>query len=112
MTGPVLRTALAVALAAALHPAAARARADDKDWPTYNRDVVGSRYNRGETAIGRGNAGRLEEKWRFPARGSTDEIGVIHATPVVVDGYVYFGTVTAGPTFYKLTPDGKLRRSY
>ena len=27
-------------------------------------------YNRGETAIGRSNAGRLEEKWRFPAKGS------------------------------------------
>src|SRR5262249_35965025 len=28
-----------------------------------------------------------------------------------VDGYVYFGTAT-NPTFYKLTPDGKLRWSY
>ena len=78
----------------------------------YNHDVLGSRYNRGETAIGRDNAGRLEEKWRFPAKGSGQEIGVIHATPVVVDGYVYFGTTTATPTFYKLTPDGKVRWSY
>ena len=78
----------------------------------YNHDVLGSRYNPGEKAIGRDNAGRLEEKWRFPAKGSGQEIGVIHATPVVVDGYVYFGTATATPTFYKLTPDGKVRWSY
>ena len=35
----------------------------------YNRDVLGSRHNPGETAIGKDNAGRLEEKWRFPAAG-------------------------------------------
>ena len=47
------------------------------------------------------------EKWRFPARGSNQHIGVIHATPTVVGGYVYFGTATA-PAFYKLAPDGKV----
>jgi polyvinyl alcohol dehydrogenase (cytochrome) len=102
---------LAVALWAALRPAAATAQEDAKDWPMYNRDVIGTRHNRGETAIGKDNAGRLEEKWRFPASGSNLEIGVIHATPIVVDGYVYFGTAT-NPTFYKLTPDGKVRWSY
>ena len=35
----------------------------------YNHDVIGTRHNPGETAIGRDNAGRLEEKWRFPAKG-------------------------------------------
>src|SRR5947209_11637498 len=60
-----------------------KAQADAKDWPMYNYDVLGTRYNRGETAIGKGNAGRLQEKWRFPARDSDVEIGVIHATPVV-----------------------------
>ncbi len=77
----------------------------------YNRDLAGSRYNPGETAIGRSNAGQLVEKWRFPARGSNQKIGVIHATPTVVGGYVYFGTVT-DPTFYKLAPDGKLCWAY
>ncbi len=88
------------------------AQADAKDWPTYNHDVLGSRYNQGEKAIGRDNTGRLEEKWRFPAKGSGQEIGAIHATPVIVGGYVYFGTTAATPTFYKLTPDGKVRWSY
>ena len=77
----------------------------------YNHDLAGSRYNPAETAIGRANAGKLVEKWRFPARGSDAKIGVIHATPTVVDGEVYFGTATA-PTFYKLASDGTLRWSY
>src|SRR5262249_40584125 len=38
-------------------------------------------------------------------------IGVIHATPVVVNGYVYFGTATDS-AFYKLAPDGSIRWSY
>jgi len=82
-----------------------------KDWPMYNRDVIGTRFNPGETAIDKSNAGRLEEKWQFPAKGSGLEIGVIHATPVVDDGCVYFGTAT-DPAFYKLAPDGTLRWSY
>jgi polyvinyl alcohol dehydrogenase (cytochrome) len=90
---------------------AAAAGDDPKDWPMYNADIIGTRHNRGETAIDRTNAGRLEEKWRFPAAGSNLEVGVIHATPVVVNGYVYFGTAT-DPAFYKLTPDGKVRWSY
>jgi outer membrane protein assembly factor BamB len=103
---------LALVLAIALQPGSAPAQGDAKDWPTYNRDVVGSRYNRGESALGPGNVGQLVEKWRFRAEGSNLEIGAIHATPVVVHGYVYFGTANADPTFYKLTPDGKVRWSY
>jgi polyvinyl alcohol dehydrogenase (cytochrome) len=107
-----LRALPAVLLCAALAPASAHAQADAKDWPMYNRDVLGTRHNRGETALGKGNVGGLAEKWRFPAKDSGREIGVVHATPVVVDGYVYFGTATHNPTFYKLTPDGKVRWSY
>jgi outer membrane protein assembly factor BamB len=103
---------LVLIFVATFPPAVARAQADAKDWPMYNYDVLGSRYNRGEKAIGPENAGRLEEKWRFPAKGARQEIGAIHATPVVVDGYVYFGTASASPTFYKLRPDGKVRWSY
>jgi outer membrane protein assembly factor BamB len=84
---------------------------DSQDWPMYNRDVLGTRHNSGEKSIGRTNAAQLVEKWRFPARGSDLQIGVIHATPVVVNGYVYFGTAT-DPAFYKLTPDGKVCWSY
>jgi polyvinyl alcohol dehydrogenase (cytochrome) len=89
----------------------ASARADDRDWAMYNHDVIGTRHNPGETTLDRVTARGLEEKWRFPAKGSAEEIGVIHATPVVVNGYVYFGTAT-DPTFYKLSPDGKVRWTY
>ena len=107
-----LDVALATILCVALSWSVATADDDAIDWPMYNCDVTGSRHNRGETTIDKSNAGRLEEKWRFPAKDSGQEIGVIHATPVVVNGYVYFGTTTADPTFYKLTPDGKIRWSY
>jgi polyvinyl alcohol dehydrogenase (cytochrome) len=102
---------LGVVVGSALTAPDARAQDDANDWPMYNRDVLGTRHNPGETAIDKSNAGRLEEKWRFPAKGSDLEIGVIHATPIVVDGYVYFGTAT-DPAFYKLAPDGTLRWSY
>src|SRR5262245_34173161 len=72
---------------------AASVSADPNDWPMYNRDVIGSRHNPAEKAIGRDNAGQLVEKWRFPPAGSTEVIGVVHAT-VVVNGCVYFGTET------------------
>jgi len=111
MAGSVRRVLFVVGLCAVLPASAARSQSAGKDWPMYNRDVIGTRYNRAETAIDRTNAGRLLEKWRFPAKGSDQKIGVIHATPIVVDGYVYFGTAT-DPTFYKLTPDGKIRWSY
>jgi polyvinyl alcohol dehydrogenase (cytochrome) len=103
--------ALSIALLSVV-AASALAQTDAKDWPMYNRDLAGSRHNPGETAINNSNAGQLVEKWRFPAKDSKDGIGVIHATPVVVNGYVYFGTVNEDPTFYKLAPDGTLRWSY
>jgi polyvinyl alcohol dehydrogenase (cytochrome) len=103
---------LIVLVAFSVDPTAALAQTDAKDWPMYNRDVTGSRHNPGETAINATNAKQLEEKWRFPAKDSNDTIGVIHATPVVVNGYVYFGTVNEDPTFYKLAPNGKVRWSY
>ena len=88
------------------------AQTDNKDWPMYNRDVLGWRYNPGETALNNANVGQLEEKWRFPAKESNEVIGVIHATPVVVNGYVYFGTVNEDPTFYKLSPHGSVQWTY
>jgi polyvinyl alcohol dehydrogenase (cytochrome) len=98
--------------AGAAEPAArpATVSKDPNDWPMYNRDVIGTRHNTGEKALTRDNVHRLVEKWRFPPRGSFQWIGVVHST-VVVNGHVYFGTLTS-PTFYKLTPDGKVKWSY
>ena len=37
---------------------------------------------------------------------------MVHATPVVVNGFVYFGTTRSNPSFYKLTPSGELDWEY
>ena len=81
------------------------------DWSSYNHDVRGWRFNSAEKTLSADNASKLKEKWRFPAKGSTEKVGVIHATPTVVNGYVYFGTATF-PAFYKLKPDGTLAWVY
>src|SRR5262245_48707112 len=81
------------------------------DWPTYNHDPAGWRFNPAEKSLGPANVAGLVEKWRFPASDSKEPIGVVHATPAVVAGEVYFGTATF-PAFSKLAPDGKLRWVY
>jgi glucose dehydrogenase len=85
--------------------------ADPNDWPMYNRDVAGTRYNPAEKTISKENVSKLIEKWRFPAADAKEKIGVVHAV-VVVRGEVFFGTETLTPTFYKLRPDGKVHWSY
>ena len=82
-------------------------RTDPADWPTYNHDSAGWRFNSAEHALSPSNVGKLVEKWRFPATDSKETIGVVHATPTVVAGEVYFGTATF-PAFYKLNRDGTL----
>ena len=88
-----------------------KAEDDGQDWPMYNRDVRGTRYNPMESTLSRENVGRLTERWRFPAKNSGQKIGVIHATPAVVGGHAYFGTATDA-AFYKLSPTGKLMWKY
>ncbi len=83
----------------------AQAAADPHDWPMYNRDARGWRHNDAERRLSPETVPGLEEKWRFPADGSGEIVGAIHATPVVVNGHVYFGTATH-TAFYKLRPDG------
>ena len=81
------------------------------DWPMYNQDVKGWRFNSAENSITPDNANQLVEKWRFPSEGSGEVVGVIHVTPSIVNGYVYFGTATH-PTFYKLKPNGEVQWKY
>jgi hypothetical protein len=50
-----------IALFAAWAESPAKAQTATKDWPMYNLDVLGTRYNRGETSIGPNNAGELQE---------------------------------------------------
>ncbi len=81
------------------------------DWPTYNHDSAGWRFNSAESALSPANLDQLTELWRFPAAGSKTSIGVVHATPAVVAGEVYFGTATF-QTFYKLASNGTLLWEY
>lgn len=109
----VVSAAFLVALLTHL-PAGEPAKAkppDASDWPTYNADVLGSRHAAAEKTLGWENVGKLVERWRFPSPLSLTVVGVIHATPVVVNGHVYFGTATL-PAVYKLTPSGRLKWMY
>lgn len=79
----------------------------DADWPQYNYDNRGWRFNKAETSLAPDNVGKLVEKWRFPPRGSNQTIGAVHATPVVVNGFTYVGTTVPGELI-KLSPKGQV----
>jgi len=106
----LIRTCFLLGIAAATSRIAL-AEPDPADWPMYNHDVAGWRFNAAETTLSAENVPRLVEKWRFPPEGSSEVVGVIHATPAVVDGCAYFGTATEA-RFYKLSPDGKVVWTY
>lgn len=76
------------------------------DWACYNYSPNGWRLNDHESILNPKTVERLELLWKFPTDGASETCGVIHATPAVVDGFVYFGTATQ-PRFYCITPQGK-----
>ena len=55
------------------------------DWPSYNGDYTGKRYS-GLSQITPQNAGQLQAQWVFHTRTP----GVLEATPIVVNGIMYF----------------------
>ena len=72
-------------------PAAAQAGADAGDWPSYNRDLAGTRYSP-LTQIDTGNVRELEEAWSYPlGRNVTtgDLGGGSQFVPLVIDGTLY-----------------------
>ena len=81
------------------------------DWSNYNYASNGWRYNDAEQILSPDNVKDLELKWKFPKSGSGLTCGVIHATPSVVDGYIYFGTASL-PKFYCITPSGEVAWEY
>src|SRR6266480_309220 len=91
----------------AADPPISVSRIETYDWPMYNHDLAVWRFNSAEKTLSPANVGNLVEKWRFPAADSKEPIGVVHVTPAVVGGEVYFGTATF-PAFYKLAADGTL----
>ncbi len=100
-----------VPMATAQDPATGLPPIGTSDWPMYNYDVKGWRYNVSEKRLSVNNVQDLQVKWQFPPKGSDTTIGAVNATPTVVNGYVYFGTSTY-PKFYKLKPDGTIAWTY
>lgn len=94
------------ALAAALVlTATTMSRADDasdalNDWPMFNRDRTGSRFNPVESALTTANVGGLHVKWQFNTPAP------VAATPAVVGNVVYAGDMSG--KFYALQSDGTL----
>ena len=70
------------------------------DWPMYNHDIIGSRFNPAEATLSPKSVKHLKIEWVFPTAGD------VYATPSVVNNIVYAGD-TSG-TFYALTSTGTL----
>ena len=81
------------------------------DWNGYNNGSRGWRFNPYEKSLDVQNVKSLELKWQFPSEGVNRKLGMVSATPTVVNGYVYFGTATY-PKFYKLKPNGDVAWVY
>jgi polyvinyl alcohol dehydrogenase (cytochrome) len=77
------------------------------DWAQYNYDNRAWRAYQGSTRLSPDTVPQLVEKWRFPSRDSGASIGAVHATPIVVNGFVYAGSAAEG-ILYKISPSGKL----
>ena len=73
---------------------------DPNDWPMYNHDISGSRFNSAKARLTPKSVKHLKIEWVFPTAGD------VYATPSVVDNIVYAGD-TSG-TFYALTSAGTL----
>ena len=76
---------------------------DLNDWPMYNRDVLGTRFNPAEKTLTRDSVKRLTIKWFFPTKGD------VYATPSVVQDIVYAGDTSGN--FYALERSGTLKWS-
>ncbi len=89
--------ALVVAAAAALlpmlllHAQADRTAGANGDWPTYNRDLAGTRYSP-LARINTGNVARLVPAWSYRLDRTSAALsltGGSELTPLVVDGVMY-----------------------
>jgi polyvinyl alcohol dehydrogenase (cytochrome) len=67
------------------------------DWPMYNRDVFGTRFNAAERKLSPSTVAGLRLRWSFPTTGN------VNATPLVVGTHIYAGD-TSGK-FYALAED-------
>ncbi len=89
-------------------PAQESGRSAAADWPTYNRDLAGTRYSPLDQ-IDTGNVGELQEAWSYrfhPEDGFVEgpEPAELfqQVTPIVVDGVMY---LAAGDRVVALRPE-------
>lgn len=73
---------------------------DPNDWPMYNHDAEGTRYNLAERVLSPASVGNLKVKWSFQTAGP------IAGTPAVVNDRVYAADATG--VVYALDRGGKL----
>jgi outer membrane protein assembly factor BamB len=78
------------------------ATAQDGDWPMYNHDVSGSRFNDAETTLGVSNVGDAQVLWNFAIPDAS-----VSGTPVVAGGVVYAGD-SSGRVWAVSASDGRL----
>jgi glucose dehydrogenase len=82
-------------------------RSSGADWPTFNRDLGGTRYSPLKQITPK-NVANLKLAWRFPLRPDTSGPAAgglgpySQATPIVVDGVMY---LPAGNRIMALDPD-------
>lgn len=76
---------------------------DAADWPMYNHDAAGTRYNAAEHGLGASNVAGLHVLWQVPTPAP------VSATPVVVGDSVYAGDMSG--KFYAVASNGTLRWS-
>ena len=69
-------------------PGCAALKAPGGEWPFYSGTLNGHREQLKETSIDAGNVAELGVAWQT----ETPDGGLIHSTPVVVDGCVFTGT--------------------
>ncbi|MBT2209030.1 MULTISPECIES: PQQ-binding-like beta-propeller repeat protein [Actinomadura] len=96
--GRLLKAAAVIAagcLAVASSVTSASGRPMSGDWPTWQKDTYGSRFNAQERQINAKNVGGLKLKWAF---GFPRQAGAPHSQPAVVGDTIYFGG-----------PDGQFR---
>jgi outer membrane protein assembly factor BamB/plastocyanin len=69
-------------------PGCAKPKARGGEWPTYGGTLNNHREQLKEKSIKTDNVSQLGVAWQF----ATPDGGLIHSTPVVADGCVFFGT--------------------
>jgi polyvinyl alcohol dehydrogenase (cytochrome) len=90
MTGAVLGGLLAPAPAAGGTASPIAGTGAEGDWPTWQKDLTGSRYAAGERRILPTTVGSLELAWAFAYPKIPNALG--KSQPAIVGGVVYFGT--------------------